>query len=91
VITSGVAPARQIDRVRWMLADWCCAVDFVNAEPPILAYCARIFELRRQGFVIERRRCESPYHQHRRRSSLYQWSIVARPGEPVPLPGVGRD
>jgi hypothetical protein len=33
VITSGVAPARQIDRVRWMLADWCCAVDFVNAEP----------------------------------------------------------
>ncbi len=83
--TGAIRPVRQIDRVRWMLAEWCCAVDFGHSGPPILAY-----ELRRQGFAIERRRCESPYHQHRKRSSLYQWCIVARPGEPVPLPGVGR-
>lgn len=76
----------QLDRVRLQLQrGWICASQFLDQHIP--RYGARIHELKRQGYSIERRLCAHPWHNHR--STQYQWRIVGEPGKPAPLPGMG--
>ena len=72
----------QNSRVRQTLLDndWVCAVDFLRLSPPIVRYGARIFQLRKDGYVIWRRDCENPNHGHQTRQ--YEWSLIAVPETP---------
>ena len=78
---------RQIDRVRKMLLDgWVCSTGFLAVYLP--RHSPRIHELRKAGYLIERRLCEShDWHE----STQYEWTIVAVPyypeGEPCPVCG----
>lgn len=63
----------QSDEVLHLLSEgWVCGTTFLNCCIP--RYPARILELRRQGFPIERRRCEHPLHFHR--STQYEWRLA---------------
>ncbi len=66
----------QRDRVLAMLMDRdaVCGSDFYSARLPRAT--ARIFELKRDGFVIERRRCTRA-HDHE--SPMFEWTLVAMP------------
>lgn len=76
----------QYERVRDMLErGWVCGSHFLDARIP--RYSAHVHELRRAGYMVERRPCEHPWHEHR--SLMYEWRITARPGQTAPLPGVG--
>lgn len=82
------AKPTQLERVRSMLLDgWVCGTDFLAAYLP--RHSPRIHELRKAGYLIDRRRCEHPYHEHE--SAQYQWTIVGVPGyaEGEPCPGCG--
>jgi len=55
---------------------WVCGVQFHEAG--IYRYSARIHELRRQGCLIDSRRCDRPYHQHRD-GQMDEWRLVWEP------------
>jgi len=80
----------QIARVQRMLtAGWVCGVGFLtpgDGLPPILRAGARMHELRRDGWLIDRRRCQAPWHDHD--AQMWEWRIVGhiRDGR---LPGIG--
>jgi hypothetical protein len=64
-----------------LVDDWVCATTFLEQRIP--RYGAHIFALRRAGFIIDRRRCEShTWHE----STQWEWHIGAFPvldeGEP---------
>ena len=62
----------QIEQVRNLLLDgWTCGTDLLAAHMP--RYAARIHELKAQGWPIERRRCQNPWHTHR--GCQYEWHV----------------
>jgi hypothetical protein len=68
----------QNDRVLAMLRrGWVCGTEFLDERMP--RYGARIFDLRRRGFVIVSRWCVNPQHQHRSRQE--EWRIIAEPSQ----------
>lgn len=75
-----------------MLAlEWCCGIDFIEASPPILNYSGRIHELRKDGWLIDRRECES--HGHGPGVQMWEWRITAPPqplGDPLRMFEDGR-
>ena len=76
----------QVDKVKSMLSGgWVCGVSFLETHLP--RYSPRIHELRREGFQIDRRICQHPWHDHW--TVQYQWRIVGLPGEPGRLFGDG--
>jgi hypothetical protein len=78
----------QQERVKIMLTQgWVCGIQFLDASPRVLRYTSRIFELRRDGYQIERRPCRHPWHHHS--AQMWEWRIVAQPGQPASLPGTG--
>lgn len=72
---------KQKDRVRRFLRRrWTCGVDFLRPDdgyPPILRYTGRIHELRHDGWLIDRRPCKNPDHNHLF-STMWQWRIAGR-------------
>lgn len=73
--TDSTRKPTQIDRVREALLDgWTCATWFLNQYLP--RYGARIWDLRRAGYYIDRRVCQShDWHQ----TTQYEWRITATP------------
>ena len=66
------AKESQADRVLQMLRDsemGVCAVEFLQARIP--RFGGRIFDLRRAGHVIEKRKCFATSHQHQTRQVRY--------------------
>ena len=68
------------DRERILAAlrkGWVCAISFNNGSfdrgKPILRYTARFHDLRREGWYIERRKCEDIWHTHD--APIYEWRI----------------
>lgn len=83
----------QRERVRRMLSrGWVCSVEFISSPPdgyaPILRYTGRIHELRRDGWLIDRRTCSHGLHNHGKGVQLYQWHIVGHVDDGK-LPGIG--
>ncbi len=65
----------QLDEVRAMLEDgWTCGTWFLRCYIP--RYGARIFELRRLGYRVKRRQCQTHFHTGRQ----YEWRLVASQG-----------
>lgn len=83
-------PPSQYDRVkRFLERQWCCGLLFLDPPdngPPILRYTGRIHELRKDGFYIDRRSCEHPWHQHD--AQMWEWRIVGHVSDGT-LPGIG--
>jgi hypothetical protein len=81
----------QKERVLAMLRrGWVCGVDFLgHARPPIVRYTGRIHELRNDGYQIDRRPCQAPFHDHGPNVQMWQWKLVGEPGDPTRLPGIG--
>jgi hypothetical protein len=68
----------QNDRVLAMLRrGWVCGTEFLDERMP--RYGARIYELRRRGFLIASRPCADPQHRHASRQE--QWRIIAEPSQ----------
>jgi hypothetical protein len=67
-----------------LLAGWVCGTTFLEERLPRAN--ARIYELRKAGYYVDRRRCANPQHSHR--THQWEWTIVAVPdlaeGEPCP-------
>lgn len=74
----------QLERVRRLLIDrdWVCAVEFLRLSPPIVRYGARIYQLRKSGYVIWRRECDNSGHEHLTRQ--YEWGLIATPEQLFP-------
>ena len=68
----------QYRQVLSMLTNWTCSTDFIDAH--ILRYTARIGEARKNGYVIDRRPCQS--HDHGRGIRLWEWRLLATPEPP---------
>lgn len=70
-----------------LLEHWTCGTTFLNARLP--RYTARIYELRKAGYYVDRRKCANPSHSHE--SPQWEWRILAAPGyaEGDPCPGCG--
>lgn len=82
-------PPTQRERVLAMLRrGWVCGVNFLNSNPPIVRYTGRIHELREDGYQIDRRPCDHPWHQHGAGVHMWQWKLVGEPGDPTLLPGL---
>ena len=76
----------QAEQVKSMLSGgWVCGTSFLEMHLP--RYSPRIYELRGEGFQIDRRACENAWHDHW--STQHEWRIVGLPGEPHRLPGFG--
>lgn len=58
-----------------MNSDAVCGTDWYRHFLPRAT--ARIFELRRQGYVISRQRCSRPGHDHK--NPQWEWSLIAVP------------
>jgi hypothetical protein len=68
--------ATQLEKVLALLLQGpVCGVTFYERYLPRAT--ARIFELRRAGYVIDRRRCSRPDHRHR--SPQYEFELIALP------------
>ncbi len=66
----------QRDRVLQLLSEgWTCGTTFLDERMP--RYGARIFDLRRRGFLIVRRPCADPSHRHESRQE--EWRLIAAP------------
>lgn len=66
----------QQDRVLWLLRHgWVCGTTFLDEGMP--RYGARIYELRRRGYLIESRTCSDRTHHHRSRQ--IEWRIIGEP------------
>jgi hypothetical protein len=66
----------QHDRVLFLLRrGWVCGTEFLDERIP--RYGARLFSLRRKGFVIVRRPCANPTHRHQSRQD--EWRLIAEP------------
>ena len=66
--------------------EWVCGQEM--AEVAGFRYGGRLHELRHTfGWVFDRRKCQHPWHNHLY-NEMFQWTIAARPGEPVPLLGM---
>lgn len=84
-------PPTQTERVLRLIEDWRCGVDFLNPSdggPPILRYTGRLHELRRAGYLIHRRPCESHDHD----AQMWEWKLIALPQTPIEgerCPGCG--
>ena len=81
----------QRERVRRMISrGWLCGIEFLSppdGNSPILRYSAHFHSLRREGWLIDRRECEHPWHNHRE-STMYQWKLVGHVDDGT-LPGIG--
>jgi hypothetical protein len=77
--SSATDQSSQLDRVLRLLIhqEWICAVEFLRLSPPIVRYGARIYQLRKTGYVIWRRDCENRSHDHQTRQ--YEWGLIAIP------------
>lgn len=82
----------QKERVRRMLTrDWICGIEFLappDGYPPILRYTGRIHELRKEGWLVDRRECSHGLHNHGRGVQMWQWRIVGHVDDGT-LPGLG--
>lgn len=59
-----------------LLDGWVCSTTFLDRRLPRAT--ARIFDLRRQGYLISRRQCEShDWHE----TTQYEWKIEAVPAK----------
>lgn len=63
----------QIERIKEMLADneWICGTRFMQEFIP--EYRSRINEIRKQGFMVETRKCQ----QHNHKGNLQEWRRVS--------------
>lgn len=80
-------PGSQIDRVlQSLLRGWICGSQFLE-EKKIPRYSSRLSELRRDAWIIEKRRCQHPWHHHK--TVQWQWRIGHAPPRDGQLFGDG--